>query len=295
MTRHNPLKGILLVCLAVMTFASLDGVTKYLVSSHGVLMLLLVRYWSQSIVLAAWVIPRYGLGVLRVNCLGLQLLRGLSLLSVSLFFISALRVLPLAEATAVNFLAPLLVVLLAMPVLGERVSFSQCLPVLIGFVGVLIIVRPGGGLLTPAMLLPLASATCFALYQLLTRRIGTRDGAATTNLVTGLIGALGTSLIVPWFWEGQAFPPLPDLLALASLGLIAVIGHMLLTFAFQFSSPVLLAPFTYLQIFFAGLFGFFVFHHVPDFGALLGMAIIAASGIFSAWLQAKQRREALAD
>lgn len=92
----------------------------------------------------------------------------------------------------------------------------------VGFLGVLIIVRPGSGLLSPAMLLPVASATCYALYQLLTRRIGTRDSAAATNLITGLVGATGMTLLLPLFWQG--LPPWPQLLAMAALGVIAVGG-----------------------------------------------------------------------
>ncbi|MCM2321193.1 MAG: DMT family transporter, partial [Pseudomonas sp.] len=142
------------------------------------------------------------------------------------------------------------------------------------------------GLLTPAMLLPVASACSYAIFQLLTRRIGTRDSAATTNLVTGLVGFLCLTLLLPLFWTG--LPAWPQLLGMISLGLIAVTGHMLLTVAFQYSSPVLLAPFSYLQIFFAVLYGFLLFDHAPDSGALLGMGVIALSGLGSAWLQARR-------
>ncbi|HEY6609598.1 MAG TPA: DMT family transporter [Pseudomonas sp.] len=287
MTISRPLMGILLTCAAVLLFASLDSVSKYLTGFHSVLMILWVRYLSQTLLLTAWQLPRLGWRVPKVNCPWLQLLRGLSLLSISLLFLSALSHLPIGEATAVHFISPLLVILLAIPMLGERTSLGHWLVVGIGFIGVLIIVRPGGGLLTPAMLLPLGSATGYAFYQLLTRRIGTRDSAATTNLLTGLVGAIGMTLLLPFFWQG--LPPLPQLLAMASLGVIAVAGHMLLTVAFQYSSPVLLAPFSYLHIFFAVLYGFVVFDHVPDAGALLGMGVIALGGLGSVWLQARRR------
>lgn len=282
----RPLKGILLTCAAVLAFASLDSLSKYLTTFNSVLMILWVRYLAQTFLLAAWQLPRHGLRVLKVNCPGLQVLRGLSLLSISLFFLFALRYLPIGEATAVHFLTPLLVILLAIPMLGERASLGQWLVVAVGFAGVLIIVRPGGGLLTPAMLLPVCSATCYAVFQLLTRRIGTRDSAVTTNLVTGLVGSLCLTLLLPLFWSG--LPPWPHLLGMLSLGVIAVTGHMLLTVAFQYSSPVLLAPFSYLQIFFAALYGFLLFDHAPDSGALLGMGVIALSGLGSAWLQARR-------
>lgn len=287
MTISCPLKGILLTCAAVLVFSSLDSLSKYLTGFHSVLMILWVRYLSQTLLLTAWQLPKLGWRVLKVNCPGLQLLRGLSLLSISLLFLSALSLLPIGEATAVHFISPLLVILLAIPLLGERASLVQWLLVGLGFLGVLIIVRPGGGLLTPAMLLPVGSAACYAFYQLLTRRIGTRDSAATTNLITGLVGAIGMSLLLPLFWQG--LPPLPHLLAMASLGAIAVGGHMLLTVAFQYSSPVVLAPFSYLQIFFSTLYGLVLFDHAPDRGALLGMGVIALSGLGSAWLQARKQ------
>ena len=288
MTISRPLMGILLTCAAVLVFSTLDSLSKYLTGFNSVLMIVWVRYLSQTLLLTAWQLPRLGWRVPKVNCPGLQLLRGLSLLSISLLFLTALSHLPIGEATAVHFISPLLVILLAMPLLGERASLAHWLLVAVGFVGVLIIVRPGGGLLTPAMLLPVGSATCYAFDQLLTRRIGTRDSAAATNLITGLIGAIGVSLLLPLFWTG--LPPWPQLLAMASLGLIAVCGHMLLTIAFQYSSPVLLAPFSYLQIFFSVLYGFVLFDHVPDGGALLGMGVIALSGLGSAWLQGRSRR-----
>lgn len=290
MLTQSPFKGIVLACVAVMIFASFDSLSKYLANSHGIIMLLWVRYLSQAALLAGWVVPRYGLGVLQINCPKLQFLRGLSLLGISIFFIIALSRLPLAEATAVHFIAPLLVVVLAPLILGEAFSAKNLIPVLIGFVGVLIIVRPGGGLLTPDMLFPLASATCFALYQLITRLIGTQDGAATTNLMSGLVGTLGMTLILPWFWEG--WPPMQELLAMATLGVLAVVGHTLLTLAFQYSSPVLLAPFSYLQIMFAVIWSALLFDHIPDWGALLGMSVVMCSGFLSAWLQGRARHAA---
>ncbi len=287
MSATRPLKGILLICLVALLLACLDSLSKALAAGYGVLLVLWVRYLTQSLLLAAWQWPRRGRPPLRVQCPALQLWRGLSLLGLSLFFLSALSLLPQGEATAVQFLAPLLVVVLAVPLLGERASLGQWLAVGLGFAGVLIIVRPGGGLLTPAMLLPVCSATCYALYQIFTRLIGTRDSAAVSNLCTGVIGLTGLSLLLPGFWAG--WPEAGALLAMASLGAFAVVIHTLLTVAFQSCSPVLLAPFGYLQIPFAALLGLLVFDHRPEPGALLGMAVIIASGLLSAALQARRR------
>jgi len=282
MPDSRPLRGILLICSAVLLFALLDSLSKYFTAFHSVVMLVWFRYAAHTALLGTWLLPRRGLRLLHSRRPLLQLLRGLCLLATSLLFISGLRHLPLGEATAINFIAPLLVTLLAVPLLGERASRGQWLAVGAGFIGVLIIVRPGGGLLTPATLFPVGSAACFGLYQLLTRRIGAQDDAATSNLITGAIGTLGMSLLLPFFWET---PSLGHALGMAGLGVIGLSGHMLLTWALLYASPVLLAPFSYAQILFAGLLGFLLFEHVPDAGASLGMAVIALSGLSVAYVQ----------
>ncbi len=281
----HPLLGVLLISAAVLLFAVLDSLSKYLSAFHSVVMLVWFRYAVHTLLLAGVLLPRRGLGLLRSKRPLLQGLRGLCLFATSMLFISGLRYLPLGEATAINFLAPLLVTVLAVPLLGERATRGQWVAVGAGFLGVLIIVRPGGGLMTPAMLFPLGSATCFGLYQLITRRIAGTDDAATTNLITGVIGTLGTSLLLPFFWETA---PLGHILGMAALGVIGLSGHMLLTWAFLYASPVLLAPFSYGQILFAGLLGYLLFDHVPDAGALLGMAVIALSGLAVALRQRRQ-------
>ncbi|MCY1347818.1 Riboflavin transporter [compost metagenome] len=175
------------------------------------------------------------------------------------------------------FIAPLLVALWSGWYLGERVTLIQWIAIAFGFLGVVIIVRPGGGLLTITMLLPLGAAACFALYQLITRRIGTQDSVATSNMISALVGVVCTSVLLPAFWTH--FPEPIHLAAMIVQGTIATLGHLLLTQAYRFTSPVILAPFSYLHILFAGLFGMLFFNHVPDTGALLGMVVIALSGL----------------
>lgn len=188
------------------------------------------------------------------------------------------------------FIAPLLVTLLSSHILGERASSGQWLAVGAGFLGVLIIVRPGGGLLTPGMLLPLGAALCFTLYQLITRRIGARDTVTTSNMISGVVGVVIMSVLVPFFWTDIPTPI--HLAAMFTQGTIATAGHLLLTQAYRFTSPMVLAPFSYLQILFAGLYGALFFDHVPDTGALVGMSVIAMSGL-ATWLTHRYARKTL--
>ncbi|MGC8102772.1 DMT family transporter [Metapseudomonas otitidis] len=281
--REEPLKGILLICVAIFMFSSHDAISKYLSAFYPIIMVVWVRYLVHTLLLAGYLLPQQGLRVLRAKRPGLQVARALCLIGVSLLFTTGLRYIPLAEATSVIFLAPLLVTALSVPLLKERVTRGQWVAVLLGLGGVLLIVRPGGALFTPAVLLPVSAAVCFAFYQLLTRILSRYDSPATTNFITGLTNTLIMSTLVPFFWS------LPTTtghgLLMLALGACGMGGHMLLTQAFRYASPALLAPFSYGQIVFAGLLGYLLFDHAPDAIGVVGIAIIVGSGLFTAYAQ----------
>ena len=283
---EHPIKGIALICLAVLLFASHDTLSKYLSAFYPIVMVVWARYVVHTLLMLVVFVPRSGFSaVVRTKRPGLQLLRALCLIGTSLLFTTGLRYIPLAEATAVNFLAPLLVTALSVPFLGERVSRAQWLAVLAGFVGVLIVVRPGGALFTPAILLPLGSALCFGFYQLLTRKLSGVDSPTTSNFLTGILNSLIMSALLPFFWST---PTLVHGLFMIGLGTCGMLGHMLLTQAFRHAAPAMLAPFSYGQILFAGLFGYLIFDHTPDQYALVGIAVICLSGLAVAWAQRKR-------
>jgi len=152
------------------------------------------------------------------------------------------------------------------------------LAVLFGFVGIVIMVRPGGALLTPAALLPLAAAICNSLYQIVTRKFSGAENPVTTNFLTGLVGVVLLSPAVPFSWQSPATSS--DLLLILDMGLAGVASHFLLIKAFERASPVVLSPFSYAQLLWATLLGYLVFGALPDAGSIAGMAIIAASGLF---------------
>lgn len=282
--RHQPLYGVLLILLSGLLLASHDGLSKHLTQLYPVFMVVWARYLAQVILMLGLFAPRMGRRVFRTLRPWPQLLRGLSLVGVSILFISGLRYIPLAEATAVIFLTPLMVTV-ASALLGEQVTRSQWIAVAIGLLGVLIIVRPGGTLFTPAILLPFGAAISFTLYQLLTRRLAGTDHPVTSNFLTSLVGCAVMSILVVFNWQP---PTLHDATLMASLGAMAMAGHLVLTQAFRYASAATLAPFTYGQIVFAGLVGFIAFGHTPDHGTIAGVAVIIASGLWMAWVQGRQ-------
>jgi len=283
---EQPIKGIALICLAVLLFASHDTLSKYLSGFYPVVMVVWARYVVHTLLMLVIFVPRSGFSVVvRTQRPGLQFLRALCLIGTSLLFITGLRYIPLAEATAVSFLAPLLVTALSVPLLHERVTRNQWLAVLGGFVGVLIVVRPGGALFTPAILLPLCSALCFGCYQLITRLLSGVDSPTTSNFLTGIFNSLIMSALLPFFWST---PTLLHGLFMVGLGTCGMLGHMLLTQAFRHAAPAMLAPFSYGQILFAGMYGYLIFDHMPDSFGVIGIAVICLSGLAVAWGQRKR-------
>ncbi|HJE28745.1 MAG TPA: DMT family transporter [Pseudomonas nitrititolerans] len=282
--RHQSLYGVLLILLSGILLASHDGLSKYLTQLYPVFLVVWARYLAQVVLMLGMFAPRMGRRVFHTLRPWPQLLRGLSLVSVSIMFISGLRYIPLAEATAVIFLTPLMVTV-ASALLGERVSHSQWLAVGVGLLGVMIIVRPGGALFTPAVLLPFGAAISFTVYQLLTRRLSGTDHPVTSNFLSSLVGLLVMSVLVTFNWRT---PSVHDAVLMASLGLMAMSGHLVLTQAFRYASAASLAPFTYGQIVFAGIVGFIAFGHIPDVEAIAGMTVIIASGLCMAYVQSRQ-------
>ncbi len=275
---------MLLILLSGILLASHDGLSKYLTQLYPVFLVVWARYLAQVVLMLGMFAPRMGRRVFHTLRPWPQLLRGLSLVSVSIMFISGLRYIPLAEATAVIFLTPLMVTV-ASALLGERVSHSQWLAVGVGLLGVMIIVRPGGALFTPAVLLPFGAAISFTVYQLLTRRLSGTDHPVTSNFLSSLVGFLVMSVLVTFNWRT---PSVHDAVLMASLGLMAMSGHLVLTQAFRYASAASLAPFTYGQIVFAGIVGFIAFGHIPDVEAIAGMTVIIASGLCMAYVQSRQ-------
>jgi drug/metabolite transporter (DMT)-like permease len=271
------LRGIGLMLAAVSMFSCLDAMSKYLAALYAVPTIVWARYVSQMLLMLAFLGPRLGRGLLRTANLRLQLLRGAVLTASSLLFLTALSRMPLAEAASIAFMAPLFIAVLSGPVLHERVEGRTWAALAFGFGGVLLIVRPGGGLFSFVSLLPLASALMMAVYQLMTRRLAGRDASLTTLFYPALVGSIAVPLVFPVSMSvpGNAL----HLAMFCTLGVLGGIGHFFLIRAHFHAPPSMLGPFMYGQLVTAVVLGWLVFGQLPDGAAVLGMLLITASGL----------------
>lgn len=284
---QHALRGILLFMVALMMFASLDATSKHLTALFSVALLVWARYLVHFVLMLIFVAPSLRAELVRTDHLGLQIIRALMLLATTACGMAAFRVMPLAEATSVIFLAPLLVTIFAGPMLGERIGARRWLAVVIGFGGVLLIVRPGNGLNLAGILWALGGAFFYAIYQILTRKLSHAEHPMRQLFYTALVGTLVMSAALPWIWQHEAPSPWHWLL-IATLGLYGGFGHFLLIHAFHLAPASTLTPFTYVQLIWAALLGWLVFGNVPDALTAAGMAVIAASGL---WLALGERRK----
>ena len=285
---HHPLRDALpLFLLGGLCLTALDTTAKYLVRDHSLFLVVWARYIGQMLVVTPFVWHRAGPGFWRTRNLRMQLIRSAFLLAATLCFFAGLRYLPLAEGSAITFLAPIFIVVLSQPVLGERPTRARWIAAITGFAGILVLLRPGSSVLHPAVLLLIATAVCNAFYQLLTRKLP-GDSAHTTLFYSALIGAIGFTLALPWGFDDAALSWREGGLLLL-LGLFAGLAHWLVISAFLIAPASLLTPFTYLQMIWATLFGYVVFAQLPDGVSAIGMAIIVASGVM---LAVQERRRA---
>jgi len=274
---HPLAHALPLFVLAGLCLSSLDATAKWLVRDHSLFVVVWARYAGQMIVVTPWALHRGGPRFFRTNRLGLQLLRSLFLVLATLGFWGGLRYLPLAEASSITFLAPTFVVLLSWPLLHERATRARRIASTVGFIGILILLRPGSSILHPAVLLLLGAALANALYQLLTRKL-LDESIHATLFYSASVGTLALSLALP-FTTSPAHLLAVGIGPLVLLGLLAGVGHRCITQAYLRASASLLSPFTYLQILWATAFGFFLFGQHPDALSGVGMAVVVASGV----------------
>jgi len=276
---------------AGLCFSSLDAVAKFLMRDHALLVVVWARYAGQMAAVTPYARHRVGPGFWRTRDLRMQLLRSSMLVIATLSFFGALRYLPLAEGSAISALAPVFIVLLSPWILGERPGRARVAAALCGFAGVLLLLRPGSAVFHPAALLLFVTAATNALYGMLTRRLH-GDSPYTTLFYSALVGTLVLTPMLPfavipdaWTWRSAGLFLL--------LGVFAGVGHGLVTRAFLRAPASLLAPFAYLQIVWATVYGFLLFGHLPDGWSFAGMAVIVASGVALAWQERRRARAAV--
>lgn len=274
------LAGIALVLCSVISFAALDTSTKWVSASMPLMMALFLRYLVQSLIATVTLLPLRGRAMLRTSHPRFHLVRGLLLiLSSSLAFVS-LSLMPVGEFTAVVMVTPLVVTLMAARLLREKVRPLQWLFVAGGFLGTLLVVRPGGESFSWVLLLPLTLVLVNTAFQLLTSRMAQTEDPLTLQFYTAWIGTAVAGLPVFWFW--QATTDWRLWAALVFMGAASSLGHLLLIWSFRKAPASSLMPFMYAQIAFGMLGGWLVFNHRPDALAVGGMLLIAASGVGAA-------------
>jgi drug/metabolite transporter (DMT)-like permease len=270
-------RGIACALAAWLLFAGMDAGSKLLAEHYAIVQILWVRFLS-LLAVAAWLAARHGRAGLTTRRLALQSLRSLMLTVEIGLFIWTITVLPLADAHAILAIAPLIVTALSVPLLEERVGIRRWSAIGVASLGMLIILRPGFGVVHPMALVALLCAAMWSLYQILTRIVSRTDPPSTTLFYTALIGALALTVIGPFYWRA------PDASGWALFALVAVLGasgHYLLIKALQLAPASLLQPFAYSVLVWATVVGFTVFGTLPDLLTVLGATIIVASGLYT--------------
>jgi len=267
-----------------------DGISRILAAEYNVLMVVMIRYWFFALFVIAIAARKPG-GLRRVAASKaplLQVFRGVLLALEICVMVLAFVLIGLIESHAVFACYPLLVAALSGPVLGEQVGWRRWAAIGVGFMGVLIILQPGGGIFQIEALVPFVSALMFAVYGLATRYAARHDNSATSFFYTGVVGGVVMSCIGIWFWEPMA-PK--DWLWMATLCVTGALGHWLLIKVYEVAEASAVQPFAYLQLVFAASLGFIAFNETLRTNVAIGAALVVAAGVF-ALLRARAKEKA---
>lgn len=273
----NHLRGIGFVILMTITFSSLDASAKYFTTELPLWVLLWGRYFFNFLFVALFFFRGAPAEIIHTRNLKMQILRSILLVSSTLTFWLALMFLPLADCVVILFVAPLLVTILAAPLLGERVGRHRWTAVILGFVGVLVVMRPGFTIFSWVSVLPFITALLYAGVQISTRILGRTEAPLTTLLYSSAGGAIICTVCVLFFW---VTPSLQQWLVLGWLGFLGALGHYLMIKGYLLAPASLLAPFDYTTLIWAILLGFVLFGDLPDTWTVLGAIIIMSSGLY---------------
>ncbi len=274
---HN-LTAIGLMIVAVMLLTVLDTSAKLLTANLPSVQIVWVRLLGHQILVTLIAVSLEGSGVLRARKPGLQALRSLMLTASTLCNFAALAYLPLSTTSAIFFSVPLWTAALAVLLLGERVGPRRWTCIALGFVGVLIIIRPGPDILQSATLIACCTAVFASLYNLSTRALAGADTTQTTQAYSALSGVIILAPVMPFVWVTP--PHALDWLLLAMTGVFGAAGHYCIILAHRYAPASVIAPFIYPQIVFMTLSGFVIFGDLPDIYVVLGAALVISSGLY---------------
>lgn len=269
--------GILLMLLSMTIVPVMDGLAKVLSADYPIVEIVWARYFFHLLYLLPVVIYRYGSSALMPRHPVLQIIRGGLLLSSTFFFFAAISEMPIADALALVFISPIIVTALSPFLLGEKVGLRRWMAVLIGFIGALIIIRPGFSEIDTGTIYAISAGTIYAFYMIATRKLSGSAPPLVTLTFTALLGAIIMSAWVPFGW---VTPSHVDWSLMAAMGACAALGHFLLIKAFDHAPASVLAPFGYSEIIMATIIGFVVFGDFPDNMTWVGVGVIILSGVY---------------
>jgi drug/metabolite transporter (DMT)-like permease len=281
--------GIFFMCCAGTLFPIMNGLVQVLSPRYPSEQIVGVRTAAHLIIILAMFAPRYGIvGLVRTTQPKWQIARSIALLMSTNLFFFGVKHLPLAKAASISFTAPLIVAMLAWPILGERVSLNRFIAVVVGFIGVLVVVQPGTELFQWASLNIVGSAICYACYQIFTRYVAGHDRPETSAVYSALVGTLIMGAVVPWTWV--SFHNWTDAAIMFSLGLLGGVGHYCVARAMIYAPANIVAPFQYWQMLGSVAVGYMITSKFPEATTWLGAAIICCSGLYIGWRETRERQ-----
>jgi drug/metabolite transporter (DMT)-like permease len=281
------LLGILFIIGSGLLFPVMNGIAKMLGADYNSLQVSWARALGHVLFLLIAFLPRRGLRLLHTRRLGGQLVRSTFLFLSNLSFFFGITFIPIAKAAAISLAAPLVVALLAWPMLRERTTATRLIALAIGFAGVLVVIRPGTALFHWASLFVLMSATCYGIYQILTRRMATIDPPETAAVYSSVVGAFVIILALPFVWQAPASTM--DLALFCAMGPLGALGHYCVARAMVYAPANVVSPFQYFQLLGSVAVGYLLFNDLPDTLTWAGAAIIVVSGIYIGWSQTRKR------
>ncbi|MDM9645319.1 DMT family transporter [Rhizobium sp. S163] len=286
-------RGYIFVLLAITIFSIQDGISKHLGGAYPPVFVTMIRYWAFglfTILLAAKM--RGGIvATARTKRPVLQVIRGLLLAAQVVVVISCFAVIGLAHSQAIFSATPILIALLAMPLLGERVGWRRWTAIGAGLVGVLLILKPDSGFFDVTLLLAVLSCFLFAFYVIATRLVSRDDSSMTSFFYTGVVGAIAMTLVGPFYWTWMA-PT--DWVWMALVCMTSISSHYFLIRAYDMLDAAAVQPLTYLQLVYASIIGVTIYGETLSLNTIVGSVIVVASGIFTIWREhVVGRREAM--
>jgi len=286
---QNILRGILYMCAASALFPVMNAMVKHLSADLPSVEIIWARNLSHLIFVILVFGPRFGRRLYQTQRLKSQIGRSCLLLTSTALYFTAIAVVPLAEAAAISFISPFMVALIAAFILREKVGFGHWIAIVAGFVGAMIIIRPGSGELPWQALLVLANSACYATYQVLTRGVAGEDSPETSVFYAALVGSVVMSLAVPFdFVMPKSWWVVGELMA---LGVFGGLGHYCVARAMMWGPAPVISPFQYVQLLAASILGYLMFGDVPNMWTWVGAVVIVASGVSIAVRARREERD----